>query len=49
MMMIALYPKRLYTRSGLNYDIAAHTIPLLLNLGGWNFLSKLITSMGLRC
>jgi hypothetical protein len=45
--MITLYPKRLFGSSGVGYDIAAHTIPLMLNQGGWNFLLKLYENLGM--
>lgn len=47
-LMISLYPKRLFGSSGVPYDVAAHTIPLMLNCGGWNFIKLLYAELRLE-
>ena len=46
--MISLYPKRMFGTNGVAYDVAAHSIPLMLNRGGWKFLTTLFEAMGME-
>ena len=46
-LMISLYEKRLYSSSGLGYDLACHTVPLLLNKGGWYFFVELFKKLNI--